>query len=132
MYEDSLNSTRAALEEGIVPGGGVALLRSSRSLADLKLPKEEAVGAKILLQACEAPFKQIVSNAGFDPSIVLNEVLGKESSFGFNAMTEKVEDLLKGGVIDPAKVVKSSLMHAVSMAGIILLSEALIAPEKEG
>lgn len=131
MYEDSLNSTRAALEEGIVPGGGIALLRSSRSLFDLKLSKEESVGAKILLQACEAPFKQIVSNSGFDPSLILNEVLDKKNTFGFNAITETVEDLILCGVIDPAKVVKSSLVHAVSMAGIILLSEALIAPEKE-
>lgn len=129
MYEDSLNSTRSALEEGIVPGGGVALLRASRT--SVKLPKEEEVGAQILLKACEAPFKQIVSNTGFDPSVILNEVLGKEKSFGFNALTEKVEDLLKCGVIDPAKVVKNSLTHAVSVAGIVLLSEALIANAKE-
>jgi len=131
MYEDSLNSTRSALEEGIVPGGGVALLRASRACAHLKLSKEEDVGAQILLKACEAPFKQIVFNTGYDSSVVLNEVLGKEPSFGFNAMSEKVEDLLKAGVIDPAKVVKSSLTHAVSMAGIVLLSEALIANAKE-
>ncbi len=131
MYEDSLNSTRSALEEGIVPGGGVALLRASRACAKLDLPKEENVGAQILLKACEAPFKQIVTNTGYDSSVILNEVLGKEASFGFNAMSEKVEDLLKSGVIDPAKVVKSSLAHAVSMAGIVLLSEALIADAKE-
>jgi chaperonin GroEL len=131
MYEDSLNSTRSALEEGIVPGGGVALLRASRSCAKLKLSKEEDVGAQILLKACEAPFKQIVTNTGYDSSVVLSEVLGKEKSFGFNAITEKVEDLLKCGVIDPAKVVKFSLTHAVSMAGIVLLSEVLIANAKE-
>jgi len=131
MYEDSLNSTRSALEEGIVPGGGVALLRASRACTELKLSKEEQVGAQILLKACEAPFKQIITNTGFDSSIVLNEVLGKEKSFGFNALSEKVEDLLKCGVIDPAKVVKSSLTHAVSMAGIVLLSEALIADAKD-
>jgi chaperonin GroEL len=131
MYEDSLNSTRSALEEGIVPGGGVALLRASRACAKLNLPKEEEVGAQILLKACEAPFKQIVTNTGFDSSVVLNEVLSLGISFGFNAISEKVEDLLKSGVIDPAKVVKSSLAHAVSMAGIVLLSEALIADAKE-
>lgn len=131
MYEDSLNSTRSALEEGIVPGGGVALLRASRACAHLKLSKEEDVGAQILLKACEAPFKQIVFNTGFDSSVILNEVLNKEQSFGFNALSEKVEDLLKCGVIDPAKVVKISLSHAVSMAGIVLLSEALIANAKE-
>ncbi len=132
MYEDSLNSTRSALEEGIVPGGGVALLRASRACAKLKLSKEEEVGAQILLKACEAPFKQIVLNTGFDPSVILEEVLKKERNFGFNALSEQVEDLLKCGVIDPSKVVKSSLTHAVSMAGIVLLSEALIANAKEG
>lgn len=131
MYEDSLNSTRSALEEGIVPGGGVALLRAGAACAKLKLSKEEEVGAHILLRACEAPFKQIVSNTGYDPSLLLEEVLKKESSYGFNALTEKVEDLLKAGVIDPVKVVKNSLTHAVSMAGIVLLSEALIANAKE-
>lgn len=128
MYEDSLHSTRSALEEGIVPGGGVALLRASRS-SKLKLSKEEEVGAQILLKACEAPFKQIVTNTGYDASVILEEVLLKGASFGFNALTEKVEDLLKSGVIDPSKVVKSSLTHAVSVAGIVLLSEALIAPD---
>lgn len=131
MYEDSLNSTRSALEEGIVPGGGIALLRASRACANMKLSKEEALGANILLKACEAPFNQIVANTGGDCSVVLNEVLKKEKNFGFNAMSEKVEDLLKCGVIDPAKVVKSSLTHAVSMAGIVLLSEALISDAKE-
>lgn len=131
MYEDSLNSTRSALEEGIVPGGGVALLRASRSCSSLKLSTEEDVGAQILLKACEAPFKQIVSNTGFDSSLLLDEVLLKTQNFGFNALTEKVEDLLLAGVIDPAKVIKSSLTHAVSMAGIVLLSEALIANAKE-
>lgn len=133
MFEDSLNSTRSALEEGIVPGGGVALLRASRACAKLDLSKEEDVGAQILLKACEAPFKQIVTNTGYDSSVILDEVLKKEKSFGFNAISEKVEDLLKCGVIDPAKVVKISLTHAVSMAGIVLLSEALIAnaPEEE-
>jgi chaperonin GroEL len=131
MFEDSLNSTRSALEEGVVPGGGIALLRASRACAKLDLSKEEEVGALILLKACEAPFKQIVTNTGYDSSVILNEVLNKESSFGFNAISEKVEDLIQCGVIDPAKVVKSSLTHAVSMAGIVLLSEALIADAKE-
>ncbi|MGB7978285.1 MAG: chaperonin GroEL [Chlamydiales bacterium] len=131
MFEDSLNSTRSALEEGIVPGGGVALLRASRSCAKLDLSKEEEVGAAILLKACEAPFKQIVANTGHDSSVILDEVLKKGGSFGFNAMNEKIEDLLKCGVIDPAKVVKISLTHAVSMAGIVLLSEALIANARD-
>lgn len=131
MYEDSLNATRAALEDGIVPGGGVALLRASRSLTGLKLGKEEVVGTQILARACEAPFRQIVTNSGFDASVVLEDVLNKGKTFGFNALSEKVEDLMKSGVIDPAKVVKNSLIHAVSMAGIVLLSESIIAPAKE-
>ncbi len=131
MFEDSLNSTRAALEEGIVPGGGVALLRAALALDNSSLDKEEQVGARILLRACEAPFRQIVQNAGFDPSVILNEVLGKDKTFGFNALTEKVEDLLQSGVIDPAKVVKQSIAHAVSMAGIVLLSEAAIVDKSE-
>lgn len=132
MFEDSLNSTRAAIEEGIVIGGGCALLRASKS-ASLKLSGDEEIGASIVLKACEAPFKQIVFNAGYDSSVVLNEVLSFDAHFGFNAMTEKVEDLLKAGVVDPAKVVKNALRFAVSSAGVVLLSEALIgnAPEED-
>ena len=130
MFEDSLNSTRAAVEEGIVIGGGCALLRASKS-AILKLSGEEGIGAQIVFKACEAPFKQIATNTGFDSSVLLNEVLSAGEHFGFNAMSEKVEDLLKAGVVDPAKVVKNALRLAVSTAGIVLLSEVLIgnAPE---
>ena len=132
MFEDSLNSTRAALEEGIVIGGGCALLRASR-LATLKLSGEEAIGAQIVFKACEAPFKQIAINTGFDSSVLLDEVLAANDHCGFNAMSEIVEDLLKAGVVDPAKVVKNALRFAVSTAGIVLLSEVLIgnAPEEE-
>ena len=125
VYEDSLNSTRAALEEGIIPGGGVALLKAARSV-QLNLPKDEAPGVQILIRACEAPFRQIASNAGFDPSILLEQILAGNKSTGFNVLSEKVEDLLLAGVIDPVKVVKNSLIHAVSIAGVALLSEALI------
>lgn len=130
MFEDSLNSTRSALEEGVVPGGGAALLRAAQA-SKLKLAKEEEVGAQVLLRACEAPFRQIVANTGYDPSLILDQVLQKNTSYGFNALTEQVEDLLKAGVIDPVKVVKNSLIHAVSVAGIVLLSEALITNAKE-
>ena len=132
MFEDSLNSTRAAIEEGIVIGGGCALLRASKSAA-LKLTGDEAIGAQIVLKACEAPFKQIAFNTGLDSSVLLDEVLSAGAHFGFNAMSEKVEDLLKAGVVDPAKVVKNALRLAVSTAGVVLLSEALIgnAPEDE-
>lgn len=133
MFEDSLNSTKAGVEEGIVPGGGVALIRASKAINKLKLEGDEAIGAKIVIAACEAPIKQIVTNTGLDGSVVLAEVLAAKENFGFNAMTEKVEDLMAAGVIDPAKVVKNILMHAASVAGIVLISEALIAdaPEDE-
>lgn len=133
VFEDSLSSTRAALEEGIVTGGGIALLRASKSAA-LKLTGEENVGAQIVLKACEAPFRQIVTNAGHDSSLMLGEILAAASStYGFNALTEMVEDLNKAGVVDPAKVVKNALRYAASTAGIVLLSECLIgnAPEDE-
>lgn len=133
MFEDSLNSTKAAIEEGIVPGGGVALLRARKAIDGLKLQQDEAIGAKIVKQACEAPIKQIISNAGFDGSVILSEVQKSPINFGFNALTDKVEDLVLAGVIDPAKVVISALMHAASVAGIVLISEALIsdAPDEE-
>lgn len=133
MFEDSLNSTKAALEEGVVPGGGIALLRASRALGKLKLEGDEAIGLKIVITACETPFKQIVSNTGFDGAVMLSDVLQHKPNFGFNAMTDKIEDLISAGVIDPAKVVKNCLTHAASVAGIVLISEALIgdAPEEE-
>lgn len=133
MFEDSLNSTKAALEQGIVPGGGVALLRSSKAVSKLKLEGEEALGAKIVMSACEAPIRQIISNAGFDSSVILAEVWTGKDHVGFNAITETVEDLIAAGVMDPVKVVKNCLTHAASVAGIVLISEALIAdaPEEE-
>lgn len=131
MFEDSLNSTKAAMEEGIVPGGGVALLRASKSIENLKLEGDEAFGAKIVSLACETPFKQIVFNAGQDGLVVLEEVRHAKPNFGFNALNEKVEDLIAAGVVDPAKVVKSSLTFAASVAGIVLISEALIADALE-
>lgn len=132
MFEDSLNSTRAAIEEGIVIGGGCALLRASKS-AVINLSGDEAIGAKIVLNACEAPFKQLATNTGFDSSVLLDEVLRAGPNFGFNAMSEKVENLIQVGVVDPAKVVKNALRFAASSAGVVLLSEVLIgnAPEDE-
>jgi chaperonin GroEL len=115
-FEDSLSSTKSALEQGIVPGGGVALLRASKVLSGLKLEGDEALGSRIVLQMCETPIKQIISNAGLDSSVVLSEVLKKEGSFGFNAANDTVEDLLKAGIIDPAKVVKTALTHASEIA----------------
>jgi chaperonin GroEL len=99
----------------------------------MSLPPEEMIGAKIVLHACGAPFRQIVSNAGLEGSIVLQEVLEKKGNFGFNAVTDKVEDLFAAGVVDPAKVIKNALVFAASTAGVVLLSEALIgnAPDEE-
>jgi chaperonin GroEL len=133
MFEDSLSSTRAAIEEGIVTGGGVALMFAGKAAATLQLLGDEAVGAQIVFKGCEAPFRQIVMNAGFDPSVVLEQVLGLGEHFGFNALSETVENFIKAGIIDPAKVVKNALKYAVSTAGVVLLSEVLIgnAPEDE-
>jgi chaperonin GroEL len=132
MFDDSLNSTKAALEEGIVPGGGVALLNASKAAqGDLKLTGDEALGAKIVFLACETPVKQIAINTGFDGSVILKDILNSPKNYGFNALTEKVEDLVAAGVIDPAKVIKTTLTHAASTAGIVLLSEALICDADE-
>jgi chaperonin GroEL len=130
-FEDSLNSTKAALESGIVPGGGVALLRAREAARKLSLEGDEQLGAKIVVQACEAPIRQIIANAGKDSSVVVAEVLKKGGSFGFNALTERVEDLVSSGVIDPVKVVKNTLLYASSAAAITLISEALIADAQE-
>jgi chaperonin GroEL len=133
MFEDSLNSTKAALEEGVVIGGGTALLRASKVVEKLNLEGDELLGAKLVARACEAPARQIAYNSGLDGSVILAEVKEKKENFGFNAMTEKVEDLLQAGVIDPVKVVKNCLIHASSVGGIVLISEALIgdAPEDD-
>lgn len=132
MFEDSLNSTKAAIEEGIVTGGGVALLRASEAIGKLKLEGDELLGAKIFKSACEAPLKQIVTNAGLDGSVLLAEIKPLKPHFGFNALTETVEDLMAAGIVDPAKVIKNILTHAVSVACIVIISEALIgeAPEE--
>ncbi len=131
VFEDSLNSTRAAQESGFVPGGGVALLRASQKLKELKLDPEEQIGCEIVLRACQAPFKQIVDNCGKDSSLYLEEVLNSDKTFGFNALTENVEDLVKGEVIDPTKVVKNCIKYAASVAGVILISEALVTDAAE-
>jgi chaperonin GroEL len=133
MFEDSLNSTRAALEQGIVAGGGVALLQASKVLDKLKLSDEEQPGVQIVKTAAEAPFRQIVANAGFDPSLIIEQVIASAPNTGFNAQTGKVENLLQAGVVDPAKVVKNAMKYALSAAATLLLSEVLIgnAPENE-
>lgn len=126
MFEDSLNSTKAALEEGIVPGGGVALFKASRAIHALKLEGDEALGAQIVIKACETPIRQIVMNAGLDGSVVIEQLKESGEHMGFNAVTEHVEDLIVAGVIDPVKVVKNCLTRAASVAIIVLMSEVLI------
>ncbi len=131
MFEDSLSSTKAAVESGIVPGGGVALLRAKQALKSLKVVGEEIIGVHIVEQACGTPLKQIACNTGYDGSVILLEVENAGGNTGFNAMNEKVEDLVAAGIVDPAKVVINSLIHASSVAGIVLISEALIADAAE-
>ena len=126
LFEDSLNSTRAAHEMGLVPGGGVALMRAASAVEGLKLDPEEKIGADIVAKACLAPIKQIISNCGHDSSVVLEEIRRKSAQYGFNALSEEVEDLNKAGVVDPAKLVIFALRYATSTAGITLLSEVLI------
>jgi chaperonin GroEL len=132
--EDALHATRAAVEEGIVPGGGVALLRGAGALAGVKLPNDEQIGVDVVRRACEEPLRQIVGNAGFEGAIVAERVRTNENpNFGFNAETEKYEDLVVAGVIDPTKVTRTALQNAASIAALMLTTEALIAeiPEKK-
>jgi chaperonin GroEL len=133
--EDALNATRAAVEEGIVPGGGTALLRGVKNLELIKgLTPEQQAGVNIIRRALEEPLRQIAGNAGFEGSIVVDKVLNNpSSSWGFNALTEKYEDLIAAGVIDPAKVARCALQNAASVASLMLTTETLIAekPKKE-
>jgi len=131
--EDAMHATRAAVEEGIVPGGGVALLRAQAALEPLKLDEDEQEGVQIIRRALEEPLKWIARNAGADGSVVLEKVREAKGAHGFNASTEKYEDLLKAGIIDPTKVVRTALQNAASVAGLLLTTEALIAekPKEE-
>lgn len=132
--EDALNATRAAVEEGIVPGGGVVYIRAQKALENLDgFSEEEKMGAEIIKKALEEPLKQIANNAGFEGSIVVEKVKNGEGAFGFNAEKGEFEDLIKAGVIDPAKVTRIALQNAVSVAGLLLTTEAMIAekPEKK-
>jgi len=135
--EDALNATRAAVEEGIVPGGGVALLRASKALDGLKLSGDEATGADIVRRALEEPIRQIVQNAGLEGSVVVEKVkTAKDTAYGFNAESNEYVDMIQAGIIDPTKVERVALQHAASIASLMLTSEALItdipADEKTG
>jgi chaperonin GroEL len=131
--EDALNATRAAVEEGVVPGGGVALVRCMEALDKVDAKEEEKLGIKLLKRALEEPLRQIAVNAGFEGSVVLNKVLDGKDDFGFNAATDTFENLIAAGVIDPAKAVRFALQNAASVSGLMLTTEAMIAekPEKK-
>jgi len=132
--EDALHATRAAVEEGIVPGGGVALLRAVRALDGFKVLEDEQIGVNIVKRACEEPVRQIVGNAGFEGAIVIEKIrANSDANYGFNAATAQYEDLVKSGVIDPTKVTRSALRNASSIAALMLTTEAMIAeiPEKK-
>ena len=131
--EDALNATRAAVEEGIVSGGGVALLRCTKALDNLKVSGDEKDGVRILQRALQEPLRQIAENAGNEGSVVLNKVMEGKDAYGYNAADDKYEDLIQAGIIDPTKVVRFALQNAVSVAGLMLTTEAMIAekPEKK-
>jgi len=131
--EDAMHATRAAVEEGIVAGGGVALLRARSALDALKLDEEERAGVNIVRRALEEPLRWIARNAGQDGAVVLEKVREAKGAFGFNAATEEYEDLIKAGIIDPTKVVRTALQNAASVAGLLLTIEAMVAekPKEE-
>src|SRR5579864_3375863 len=132
--EDALHATRAAVEEGIVPGGGVALLRASKALADLKVAGDEQIGINIVKRACEEPLRQIVLNSGVEGAIVVDTIrTNSNANYGYNAFTDQYEDLVKSGVIDPTKVTRTALQNASSIASLMLTTEAMVAeiPEKK-
>jgi chaperonin GroEL len=125
--EDALHATRAAVAEGILPGGGVALLRASSQVKPKGLSQDETVGFNIVVRACRAPVTMIASNAGQDGSIVCEKVLAGSGNYGYNAATNEYEDLVKAGVIDPTKVTRTALQNATSVSTLLLTSDALIA-----
>jgi len=132
--EDALHSTRAAVEEGVVPGGGVALIRAIQNIAKLKGDNpDQDVGIGILRKACEEPLRQIVINAGGDASVVLNAVMAGKGNYGYNAQTEEYEDMIEAGILDPTKVTRYALQNAASISGLLLTTEAMVAdaPEKD-
>jgi chaperonin GroEL len=131
--EDALQATRAALEEGIVPGGGVALLRAVEAITIEALDGDEQTGARIILRALEEPVRQIAENSGYEGSVVVNDVRNAGGNQGLNAETGEIVDLIDAGVIDPAMVTRSALQNAASIAKNILTTEAIVAeiPEKE-
>jgi chaperonin GroEL len=132
--EDALHATRAAVEEGVVPGGGVALIRASSALEGLRAGEDEKAGIGIVRKALEDPARWIATNAGWEGSVVVDKIRNNKGAFGFNAATEEFEDLMKAGIIDPTKVVRSALQNASSVAGLLLTTECMVAekPDEKG
>src|SRR5215468_2181441 len=130
--EDALHATKAAAQEGVVPGGGVALLRAAKSLGSLEVDGDDKTGLEILRRAMEEPLRRIAENAGQDGSLIVGKVRAEKKNFGYNAATRQIEDMLEAGIIDPAKVVRAALQNAASIAGLLLTTDAAVAelPEK--
>ena len=131
LVEDALNATRSALEEGVVPGGGVALVRASEAVSKLKVKGDQQFGVRIIQKALQAPLRQIGENAGFDGSVVVEMVREKGGSHGFNALTGEYTDMFRAGIIDPAKVVRSALQNAASIAGLLLTTDSMVTDLKD-
>jgi chaperonin GroEL len=132
--EDAMHATRAAVEEGIVPGGGVTLLRAAKALETVKAEGDEQIGVDIVRRACEEPLRQIAANAGWEGAIVTEKIRSDSNShYGFNAETGRYEDLVESGVIDPTKVCRTAIQNASSVAALMLTTEAMVAeiPEKK-
>ena len=129
--EDALNATRAAVEEGIVPGGGVALVRCLEALSKMKIKADQKLGVKVIMRAVEEPLRQIANNAGLEGSVVIDKVKSSQGSSGYNADTDTYEDLMKAGVIDPTKVVRLALQNAASVASLMLTTQAMVAEKPE-
>jgi chaperonin GroEL len=129
--EDALEATKAAVDEGILPGGGVALLNASKVLESKKFKGDEAVGVAILKKALEAPLRQLALNAGFEGAIVVEKVREEKDGVGFDVAAEEYHDMFEAGIIDPTKVTRSALQNAVSIAGMLLTTDALVAEIKE-
>lgn len=129
--EDALNATKAAVEEGIVPGGGTILIQIAKDIEDFKLEGEEGLGVEIVKKALSAPFRQIVINAGIDAGVVIEKVRNSENGIGFDAAKEEYVDMVKAGIIDPAKVTRSAIQNAVSVSSVLLTTEVAVGNEKE-
>ncbi|MCK5247876.1 chaperonin GroEL, partial [Candidatus Bipolaricaulota bacterium] len=129
--EDALEATKAAVDEGILPGGGVALLNAAKALEGLKLKGDEAVGLAILMRSLEAPIRQLSLNAGFEGAIVVGKVREQKAGVGFDVVAEEYRDMFDAGIIDPTKVTRAALLNAVSIAGMLLTTDALVAEIKE-